>query len=477
MNIKSIFNHFLRENYVFGSNQKWLVAVSGGVDSVVLCHLCHSHKIPFAMAHCNFQLRGEESERDEIFVRELAKQLDAELFVKRFDTKTYAAENNVSIQVAARELRYTWFDEILKPDDGRRTKDDIRGRKKDEKNSHHKLSTLLSANRQLPTSLATAHHADDNLETVMFNLFRGTGIRGIRGILPVQGSIIRPMLEMQRVDILQYAKENGLSWVEDSSNVSDKYSRNFIRNQVLPMMKEILPSAEKNFTKTMEQLREAEILYEQAIDVHKKKLLEIRGNEVHIPILKLAKAKPLQAILFEMLKPFHFTALQTEEAIALMESETGSFVVSASHRIFKNRNWLIIAPLQTEIATNILIEKEIGEVLFPNGKLNLKQLSTINYQLSTDAKIAMLDSKEITFPLILRPWKQGDYFYPLGMQKKKKLSKFFIDQKLSKTDKEKVWVIESNKKILWVVGHRIDNRFKCTEATKALLELRFRPSE
>lgn len=461
---------------IFLNNRKWLLAVSGGVDSVVLCHLCHSHKINFAMAHCNFQLRGDESERDETFVRQLAEQLGVEIFVKRFDTTIYAAKKNVSIQVAARELRYDWFYEILKAQD---TRNKEQGSNLEKTKTTAEFPNNSDANSRLTSHvscLATAHHADDNLETVMFNLFRGTGIRGVRGILPVQNNVIRPMLEMQKADILQYAKEKELSWVEDSSNASDKYSRNFIRNQVLPMMKEILPSADKNFTKTMEQLREAEILYEQAIDLHKKKLLEIKGNEVHIPILKLAKAKPLQAILFEILKPYHFTALQTEEAVTLLESETGSYILSASHRVFKNRNWLIIAPLQTEIATNILIEKDVKEIVFPTGKLYLKQLPTANYQLPTDADIAMLDAKDIAFPLILRPWKQGDYFYPLGMQKKKKLSKFFIDQKLSKTDKEKVWVIESNKKILWVVGHRIDNRFKCVDSTKALLELRFKPN-
>lgn len=467
-NLNIQFTEFLIQNNFANIHKKWLVAVSGGLDSVVLCHLCYSHKIPFTMAHCNFQLRDQESERDEAFVRVFAKTLNVELLVKQFDTKKYAADKNMSIQVAARALRYNWFDEIIK---------EARSKKlAQEKDKKAEMQAPPSTNHPLPSILATAHHADDNLETVFFNLFRGTGIRGLRGILPVQQQIIRPMLNMHKPEILEYATANGLSWVEDSSNASDKYSRNFIRNQILPMIKEILPAAEKNVVKSLEQLREAEMLYEQAIELHKKKLLELKGNEIHIPILKLAKSKPLNAILFEILKPYHFTALQTQGAAALLESETGSFIVSTTHRIFKNRNWLIIAPLQTELAQHILIEKGEETINFLEGQLMLKQLPTANHQLSTATEMAQLDATHITFPLILRPWKTGDYFYPLGMQKKKKLSKFFIDKKIAKTDKEKIWVIESNKKILWVVGHRIDDRFKLTDNTKDILELRFKPN-
>ncbi|MES2776221.1 MAG: tRNA lysidine(34) synthetase TilS [Bacteroidota bacterium] len=442
--VQTKFLQFLQQYHLPGPNDKWLVAVSGGVDSVVLCHLCSAYNVPYAMAHCNFQLRGEESERDKSFVISLAKEFGVELFVKDFDIKQYMTETGTSVQVAARELRYNWFYELL-------------------------------AQSPIPNPqslIATAHHANDNIETVLMHLFRGTGIRGMRGIQPVQGKIIRPLLQITKEQILEYASTNELTWVEDSSNSSDKYTRNMIRNNVLPMMEQAIPRDEMGYEKTIEMMTEAEALYDEAIALHKKKLLEVKGNEVHIPVLKLAMSKPLKTITYEIIKDFGFSSAQTEEVLMLLQSESGKYVASASYRIIRNRAWLIIAPNQSEAANHILIEKGKNIIPFADGKLNV-QYSTNNAQflISKEANAAVLDVAGITFPLILRPWKQGDYFYPLGMTKKKKLARFFIDQKLSKTDKENIWVIESNKKILWIVGHRIDDRFKITGGTKEILRL------
>jgi tRNA(Ile)-lysidine synthase len=338
--------------------------------------------------------------------------------------------------VAARELRYQWFNELI-------------------------------SNESLVIGhwVVTAHHLNDNVETMLMNFFKGTGINGLKAILPKQGRIVRPLLFALRKEIEQFAEENNLSWVEDSSNASDKYTRNYFRNKLIPGIKEVFPQVEENLANNLQRFREAEQLYQQAIDQHKKKLLELKGNEIHIPVLKLLKARPLHSILYEIIKDFGFTAHQTDDCIALLKSETGKYVHSHSHRIIRNRTWVIISPNQSTGADNILIEKE-GNIDFTDGNLEIKKLQTTNLKLQTSNQIAQLDAKKLSFPLILRKWKQGDYFYPLGMNKKKKLSRFFIDQKLSLTQKEKTWVIEMNKKIIWVVGMRIDDRFKITDAAK-----------
>ena len=444
------FKNYISKNNLFQQKDRLLLAVSGGIDSVVLCELCKQANYNFVIVHCNFQLRGEESERDEQFVRGLGKKYGVEVLVKRFDTEKYAKENKVSIQVAARELRYSWFSELLTIDSRLKTTD----------------------------YLLTAHHLDDNIETMLMNLFKGTGISGLRGMLPKQGKIIRPLLFAKKEELLAFAKEHELKWVEDSSNESDKYSRNYIRHQLVPLIEKIYPEAENNLANNFLRFRETEELYKQAIELHKKKLIEQKRNEFHIPVLKLKKSSPLHTIVYEIVKDFGFHAAQVNEIIGLMDSETGKYVSSLSHRVIKNRNWLVIAPIATEQAGNILIEEGIKEIQFApdsyrEASLQLDTTSAKDCQLQTANSVALLNEKEIRFPLLLRQWKQGDYFYPLGMKKKKKLARFFIDQKLSKTEKEKVWVLEMDKKIIWVVGHRIDERFKVTNTTDKILRITF----
>ena len=444
------FKNYISKNNLFQQKDRLLLAVSGGIDSVVLCELCKQANYNFVIVHCNFQLRGEESERDEQFVRGLGKKYGVEVLVKRFDTEKYAKENKVSIQVAARELRYSWFNELLTIDSRLKTTD----------------------------YLLTAHHLDDNIETMLMNLFKGTGISGLRGMLPKQGKIIRPLLFAKKEELLAFAKEHELKWVEDSSNESDKYSRNYIRHQLVPLIEKIYPEAENNLANNFLRFRETEELYKQAIELHKKKLIEQKRNEFHIPVLKLKKSSPLHTIVYEIVKDFGFHASQVNEIIGLMDSETGKYVSSLSHRVIKNRNWLVIAPIATEQAGNILIEEGIKEIQFApdsyrEASLQLDITSARDCQLQTANSIALLDLREVKFPLLLRQWKQGDYFYPLGMKKKKKLARFFIDQKLSKTEKEKVWVLEMDKKIIWVVGHRIDERFKVTNTTDKILRITF----
>jgi tRNA(Ile)-lysidine synthase len=463
----SLLNQFIkniRQENLFQKNDYLLLAVSGGADSVALCELCFQAGFHFEIAHCNFQLRGEESKRDEKFVRELGERYLTKVFVKIFDTKEYAEEKRISIQVAARELRYKWFDLLLN------------NQKPAIRLQQSAISQPSIFNFQSSTWLLTAHHANDNIETLLMNFFKGTGIKGLQGILPKQGKIIRPLLFAKREEIESFNKENGLDFVEDSSNLSEKYTRNYFRLQLIPSVKKVFPEIEDNLIKNIGRFREIEILYHQSIENHKKKLLEKKGNEVHIPVLKLSKSEPLKTIVYEITKDFGFTAHQSDEVVNLLKSESGKYISSGTHKIIKNRNWLIIVPVNTLEAKNILIEESDKQIDFELGRLrlefqNIQQEKSL--KIASDNFIATLDATNITFPFLLRKWKQGDYFYPLGMQKKKKLSKFFIDQKMSLTDKEKIWVIESNKRVIWIIGHRIDDRFKVTSNTQKTLTIEF----
>jgi len=449
MDLQQAFVTFIDQEKLFGQHDTLLLAVSGGMDSVVLCELCRQSGFPFVIAHCNFRLRGAESERDEQFVRSLGEQYQVPVLVKQFDTARYAADKKISIQVAARELRYEWFYSLLASND---------------------VISPLPAKQ--PSLLVTAHHGDDNIETVLMNLFKGTGMQGLKGILPKQEKLVRPLLFATKKDIQSFVAENNLSFVEDSSNQSDKYTRNFFRHQVIPLISQVIPGAEENMKDNITRFREGTQLYDQAIALHKKRLLEYKGNNIEIPVVKLLQQKPLQTIVYEIIREYGFQPKQTGEIISLANSETGKFILSPTHRILKNRNRLIISPLEEQQNNILLIEENDNEVFFQEGRLTIS-LKKINAEagISRDATIAMLDAKDIQFPLLLRRWKQGDYFYPLGMRKKKKLSRFFIDNKLSLVEKEKIWVLESGKKIIWVVGLRIDDRFKVTEKTSRLLTI------
>ena len=455
MQLLQKFIEFIKKENLFQPKDKLLLAVSGGVDSVVLCELCKQVGFDFVIAHCNFQLRGEESERDEKFVREIAKKYNVEIFVKKFDTEKFAEAKKISIQVAARELRYEWFNDVVNC----------------QLSMVNGEAVASSDNSHTVTHILTAHHANDNIETLLMNFFKGSGIKGLRGMLPRQGKIIRPLLFAKKEELLAFAKENNLKYVEDSSNTSDKYTRNYFRNQLIPSVQKVFPQVEENLLHNIQRFNDIEIIYSKAIAAHKNKLLEKRGEEIHIPVFKLLKSEPLTTIVFEIIKDFGFTANQTEEVIKLLKSDTGKYVQSNIHRIIKNRNWLIITPINTLIAENILIEENDKEVQFSTGKVVIKQIPVTGYQLSSGESIAQLDADEIKFPLLLRKWKQGDYFYPLGMTRKKKLSKFFIDQKLSLSQKENTWILEMNKKIIWIVGMRIDNRFKISSKTKNILKI------
>jgi tRNA(Ile)-lysidine synthase len=441
MDLLKKFLQFIQSENLIHPSDRLLVAVSGGLDSVSICELCKNAGFDFAIAHCNFRLRGEDSDRDELFVKSLAEKYQVPFFVKGFDTVGYAKSNRQSIEEAARDLRYNWFKELLDE-----TANDF-------------------------DYVLTAHHADDNIETVMMNFFRGTGITGLRGMLPRQGKIVRPLLFARRSDLETFVKDNNLPFVNDHTNQLTDYTRNFFRHSVIPLVAERYPQAENNVLRNIQRFKETAMLYEHAVEQMKKKLLETHGNEIHIPVLKLRKTVPLATVLYEVIKDYGFTAHQADEAIGLLNSESGKYIQSPSHYLLRNRNWLILSPRETREAANIIIEEKDALVTFERGSLALQRIAIEETQVGKNEHVAMLDAKNIRFPLLLRKWKQGDYFYPLGMQKKKKLSRFFIDNKLSLTQKQHAWVIEMDQKILWVIGMRIDDRFKITPATSKVLSI------
>lgn len=451
INLLAAFKKYIEQEKLYLPYTQWLIGISGGVDSVVLTHLCLQANIPVILAHANFQLRGEESNRDEGFVQQFATSLQIPLHIKRFDTDDYAAKNKLSIQVAARELRYNWFKSLTHPETSGLSKGE--------------------GKRTKPLYIVTAHHADDNVETILMNFFKGTGIAGLHGILSKQNNIIRPLLFASKQEILNYAKEQKLNWVEDSSNATDDYTRNAIRHQLIPVLEKIFPRVQQNLQQNIVKFRDAEILYQQALHQHVKKLYTYKNDECHIPVNRLIQLPAAKTILFEIIRQYNFTAAQTIDVWKLLEAETGKWIQSTTHRIIKNRVWLIITPLSSTQSKHIIIDNFNDIIVYPEGTLQAKTLSIEKCTIENNLQIAYLDAQQIIFPLILRSWAQGDYFYPLGMQKKKKLSRFFIDNKLSLPQKEKVWVLEMDKKIIWVIGYRIDDRFKITPETKTVLKI------
>lgn len=450
MNLQQNFLQHFKQNIStkLPANALLIVAVSGGVDSVVLTELLQRLNIKFSIAHCNFNLRGEESVRDEDFVKTLASSHNIPCFIKHFNTAEFIADNKLSAQVAARKLRYNWFEE------------------------------LQEQNTQ-PTYILTAHHANDNVETAVNNFFRGTGIAGLIGIkvFDIDRRIIRPLLPFTKQEIIEFAQQNNIAFVEDSSNQSNKYTRNSFRNEVLPLVEKIYPEAQQNILNNIHRLQNMFELYQQQISNIKKELIEVRNTQPHISIIKLKKNTAAETILWEIIKDYGFAAQQTSEVFKLLSSKSGSYVASASHTVLNNRNHLVIYKNNVQDVTSTIIGNFDNTIRFINGELSFKTLQLLPQNLQkTPATTAIINAAEIKFPLLVRKWQQGDYFYPLGLKKKQKLSRFFINQKLSLQQKQHVCVLESNKKIVWVIGYRIDDRFKVDAHTKNMVQISFNVS-
>lgn len=452
-----VFQSFTKHwNQTFPQFQKGnsllLLAVSGGLDSVVMTHFISEMGFPCCLLHVNFQLRGTESERDEQFVNTLAQNANMDIFVERFNTLEYSQLNGVGIQEAARTLRYQWFE------------------------AKRKECQLQFPDKQV--LILTAHHANDNVETVLMNFFRGTGMQGLRGIAAFQKNrfLVRPLLPFKKEDLMAYAMEKQLDFVEDSSNVSNKYTRNFLRNSLLPQLQEYFPQVTDNLLHNIERMKEVSDIYQAAIQERLESLMEWKGEECQVAILKLQKSAQLNTIIWELIRPFGFSVQQIPELVKLLDAPNGSCLYSATHQIIRNRKWIMIASIQPKENVFLAIDSANTTIEFPAGILTCKSINA-PCLLEDNPWKAHVDAKNISFPLLLRKPKMGDYFYPLGMDKKKKLNRFFIDQKLSKTQKEAIWVIESNQRIIWVLGMRIDNRFKCKPSTETVLELTISPNQ
>ena len=439
---------YIDSKELFLPGNKILLAVSGGADSVLLTELFHKAGFDYGIAHCNFHLREEESDTDESFVKDLATKYNAVFYCVHFDTKEYAVEKGISIEMAARELRYKWFNKIL------------------EKESYDYI--------------ATAHHLDDETETFFINLIRGTGIAGLHGIASKKGKLIRPLLFVYKQDILDYCDENKIAYRTDSSNKSTEYVRNKIRHKIIPELKEINPSFLSNLHETIEYIKNTETIFNYYVNKKRSKIVKEKDDKAYISIPGLKRLKPLEAYLYEFLAPFNFNKTVVKEVLNSLDMISGKEFLSPTHRLIKDRNSLIITDRKEQSAisyqlsaVSYQINSETDKIDIPI-KLNFTKSSySKDTVISKDKLTATLDIAKLEFPLLLRQWRQGDYFYPFGMTKKKKLSRFLIDEKVSLPDKENIWLLCSGLKIIWVVGHRSDNRFRVTERTTELLTIKY----
>ena len=411
----------------------FLLACSGGIDSVVLAHLCHSLNMDFSLAHCNFNLRGDASDGDELFVKELAEKLNRPLYVTHFNTTGYVQKNKVSVQVAARELRYAWFKEIM---------------------SEHGLGILV-----------TAHHADDNLETFLINLSRGAGIDGLTGIPVKSNNVYRPLLKYSREQILEYAQKNGVQWREDESNKDTKYLRNKIRLNIIPKLKELHPTFLHNFNNTQKYLNQTQAIAKNELENIKGRLFVEENGIIKIPVNELKKLKPLEAYLYGLLSDYGFT--EWNNVMELLDSMSGKQVCSENFTLLKDREYLMLFGT---------LDNENVEYTIEEGTSNIQSPIKLEFSVVEENKenvknVIFLDKNTLKYPLKLRKWKKGDYFYPLGFHGKKKLSKYFKDEKMDLLAKEAQWLLCSNDEIVWVIGRRADDRFKIKDSTTKILRV------
>lgn len=419
-----------------------LVGVSGGADSIALLTILVELGYSCIVAHCNFHLRGEESVRDKQFVRMYARKLNIPFLVVDFDTRKYAADHHLSIEMAARELRYDWFEK-------------------------QRAETGSQA-------IAVAHHRDDSVETLLMNLVRGTGIRGMSGICPKNGFVVRPLLAVSREEILKWLAERGLAYMTDSTNLSDAYTRNFIRLRVLPLLEELNPSVKNAIARTSEHLSAAETVYLHVVEDARNKVIE-QGNRLSIAALMHYPAP--EAILYELLKTYNFTRPVIENIYLSLTKESGKTFYSSTHRLLKDRDYLLLSPHMAEQVCEYTLA---GDEAVWSGPVKLsfeKIVLKADFHIRKDKNIAYFDYDKLTFPLTLRMWKDGDWFIPFGMKGRKKLSDYFSDHKFSRFDKERTWLLCSGDAVIWIVGERSDNRFCLDNKTKRVLVVNFFPTK
>ena len=411
------------------------MACSGGLDSVVLAYVCKKASLDITLAHCNFSLRGKESDEDEIFVQQLAKELGVEFVSTTFDTKQEMVTTGGSIQMVARKLRYEWFETVLQ---------------------ERELDYVL-----------TAHHADDALETFVINLSRGTGIDGLSGIPSKYGNVVRPLLPFSREELAVFARDNNLRWREDSSNSDTKYLRNQIRKEIVPRLKELHPTFLDNFLSTQTFLTQSKTVLEYTFDEVRDKLFKKDGEGFQINVKKLKSLQPLEAYLYGLFNSYGFTAW--DDIKSLLDAGSGKEIHSPTHRLLKDRDSLFLQPGKVKSERVYSIEEDIEHIHKP---ITLVLETATNLEKSGE-NMAFFDKEKLNYPLTLRKWKKGDYFYPLGMQGKKKLSKFFKDEKMDVFSKENQWLLCDGEKIVWVIGKRTDERYKIDGNTSQILKITY----
>lgn len=435
--MKEQIQQYIIQHQLLSGEKPVVVGISGGADSVALLHILVSLGYKCIAAHCNFNLRGDESFRDEQFTIDFTKRLQVPLCKISFETNKYAQENRLSVEMAARELRYRWFEELLNTYDA--------------------------------DAVAVAHHRDDSVETLLINLTRGSGLTGLTGIKPKNGNVVRPLLCVSREDIYAYIENNGLEYVTDSSNSSDIYTRNFIRLKVIPLLEEINPSVKASLARTANHLYDASLIYNHSIEEARRVI--IQNNRLSISAL-LSFPAPA-TILYEMLKPYGFSRTVCESIFTVLDKDSGKIFYSSTHRLLKDRSDLLIDVLSGEESKAYLINLEDDNVDLP---VELKPEIVVikeDYQIEKDRKFAYFDFDKLSFPLVLRHWQEGDWFVPFGMKGKKKISDYFSDKKFSLFDKEKTWLLCSGQDVIWIVGERTDNRYRIEKTTKRVLKLKF----
>ncbi len=437
--MRDVVRAYIDKYQLLTAGKPVLVGVSGGADSIALLTVLVELGYSCIVGHCNFHLRGEESMRDECFTETYARKLGLPFVKVDFNTRDYAAEHHLSVEMAARELRYAWFEEMRCVHDAQ--------------------------------AIAVAHHRDDNVETVLMNLIRGSGIRGMSGIRPKNGFVVRPLLSVTRQEILQWLSERQLEYVTDSTNLSAAYTRNFIRLRVLPLLETINPSVRTAINRTAEHLAETESLFAYVVADARKRVFEAENR---LSIKALMQYPSPKTVLFELLKAFHFTPSSVDEIFLSLNKESGKLFFSSSHRLVKDRDCLLLSPLAAAG------EKEVyfltGEEGCWSGPIDLafsRIVRTEELHIQKDKDIAYFDLDKLKFPLVLRHWQQGDWFVPFGMQGRKKLSDYFSDKKFSRLEKERVWLLCSGDEVIWIVGERSDNRFRVECATKRCLVVNF----
>jgi len=434
----SRFLENIKQRQLFYTHQKVLLAISGGIDSMVMLYLFEKSGFDYGIVHCNFQLRGDESDGDEEFVKRQVLIHGVPAYFQKFDTEEYAQINGISIEMAARDLRYTYFEKIRKEYDY--------------------------------DYVATAHHSDDLIETFFLNLSRKTGIKGLTGIKDKSGKIIRPMLFANRNEIEVFAKKNYIDFRIDSSNNEVVFQRNFLRHKILPLFIEMNPSFKKNILESVENLKDAENVYSMFFETEKLNVIENAKDSHVVDIENLNHSAQPHLLLFEILSEYNFNATVVDEVFQGLNADSGKQFFSKTHRLVKDREKLFISPLEEKENKIYYIEDDDIE-LFAPFDINIEKLPGENFKIRKARSIACLDFEKLQFPLLIRKWQQGDYFQPLGMTGFKKVSDFFIDEKIPVNEKEKIWLLCSGEKIVWIMNHRIDNRFKFTASTNMVLKI------